>query len=341
MKKIGAPKVADHGIQCMMVGHPADHTNDCCRVWNPTTNRIHEACDIIWLRRMHFTSPALEHDIIVHAPPPPSAPIVEAGESNASSGESEEGKETEDDDKEMPESHKVTTRSGKQVTAPPRLIQEIAEIGVSQASQAQQFEIGLTTAEENYSFMSEQWCGEVAAVGMGTGSRFDDAMSELQAMKFKEAMQGQDKKEWEAAVEEEHDRMVHMLVWKPILLRDLPNHAKALTSTWAMKKKANGACCARMNAHGYEQGDGEHHDSHSISSPVTNEMTIRIVLTLMTMAGWVGKLLDVKGAFFHGDFEEGEEACLKIPEGFEKHCDPALCVLRLLKTLYGLKQAAR
>jgi hypothetical protein len=32
---------------------------------------------------------------------------------------------------------------------------------------------------------------------------------------------------------------------------------------------------------------------------------------------------------------------LKIPEGFENHHNPALHVLHLLKTLYGLKQAVR
>jgi hypothetical protein len=75
--------------------------------------------------------------------------------------------------------------------------------------------------------MSKQWHGEVDAVGMGTGGGFENT-NELRVMKFKEAMQGQDKKAWEAAVEEEHDRMVHVAVWKPILLRDLPNHAKVL-----------------------------------------------------------------------------------------------------------------
>jgi hypothetical protein len=336
IKKTGTPKIADRGTQCVMVGCPADHTSDCYRMWNPITNRIHETRDVIWLKRMCFTKPALEHDILIHTPPPPAAPIIKAGESVTSSGESEEK-----EDEEAPEESKIVSRSGRQITAPSRLIQEIAEIGASQASQAQRYEIGLTAAEENYySVMSKQWHGEVAAVGMGTGGGFENTNG-LRVMKFKEAMQGQDKKEWEAAVEEEHDRMVHMMAWKPILLGDLPNHAKVLTSTWAMKKKANGTYCARMNAPGHKQVDGEHYDSHSISLPVTNKMTIHIVLTLMIMAGWVGKLLDVKGAFLHGDFEDGEEAYLKIPEGSEKHYDPASYVLLLLKTLYGLKQAAR
>ena len=113
-----------------------------------------------------------------------------------------------------------------------------------------------------------------------------------------------------------------------------------MTSTWAMKKKANGTYRARLNAQGFEQVDGVHYDSHSISAPVTNDATIRIVLVMMIMAKWCGELLDIKGAFLHGDFENGEDLCMEIPEGFEKHYDVNNFVLKLLQTIYGLKQAA-
>ena len=50
-------------------------------------------------------------------------------------------------------------------------------------------------------------------------------------------------------------------------------------------------------------------------------------------------MVDVKGAFLHGKFEDGEEIYMKIPEGWEHHYNHDV-VLKLLKTLYGLKQAA-
>jgi hypothetical protein len=109
IKKTGAPKIADRGTQCVMVGCPEDHTSDCHRMWNPITNRIHETRDVIWLKRMHFTKPALEHDVLIHTPPPPAAPVIEAGESVASSGESEEK-----EDEEAPEEPKIVSRSGRQ-----------------------------------------------------------------------------------------------------------------------------------------------------------------------------------------------------------------------------------
>ena len=109
------------------------------------------------------------------------------------------------------------------------------------------------------------------------------------------------------AVEEEHDKMVKLKVWKAILRKDIPAAAKILSSTWAMKKKANGQFRARIVARGYEQIDGQHYNSHDIASPVTNDMTIRIIMILMIMAGWCGEILDVKGALLHGKFENREK----------------------------------
>jgi hypothetical protein len=86
--------------------------------------------------------------------------------------------------------------------------------------------------------------------------------------------------------------------------------------------------------------EGQHYNDTTISSPVTNSATIRIVLTLMIMASMLAHVVDVKGAFLHGEFEDGEIIHLKVPQGFEKHF-PKGSVLLLLKCLYGLKQAAK
>jgi hypothetical protein len=93
-----------------------------------------------------------------------------------------------------------------------------------------------------------------------------------------------------------------------------------------------------LNARWYEQVAGKHYDASSIAALGTSDTTIRIVLTLLLMANWYGELLDVKGAFLHGIFEEGERLYMDVPEGFKKYY-PVGVVLLLLKTLYGLKQA--
>ena len=104
-----------------------------------------------------------------------------------------------------------------------------------------------------------------------------------------------------------------------------------------MKRKSNGKYRARCNMRGYEQEDGQHYDSHNISSPVTNDVTICLLFIIMIMAMWAAYLLDVKGAFLHGQFRNGEEIYSEIPDGFQKEYDPKHWLWYLLKTCYGLK----
>ncbi len=59
----------------------------------------------------------------------------------------------------------------------------------------------------------------------------------------------------------------------------------------------------------------------------------------MLLGGWAAHIVDVKGAFLKGKFENGKKIYMKIPEGMEKHYS-STSVLLLKKTLYGLKQAA-
>lgn len=328
------PKVNDRGVQCMFIGYSDDHPGDVYRMWNPKTGGVHNSRDVIWLKRMFYQNEVTED------------PIPDDWESNVESGESVptddvDNTDVVDDDSSEEESEEENednaarvSSSGRQINAPARLIQEIG------AAASNFYEVTLTDAEQAYyNAMQEFGPGEIACVGAGLGGGFADT-NELRVMKYKEAMETDDVEAWLKAVEEEHDRMVKHGVFKAILKEDLPKHAKVLTSTWAMKKKSNGTYRARLNARGFEQVDGEHFESHAISAPVTNDVTIRIVLVLLLMAAWTGELLDVKGAFLHGEFDEGQNLYMKVPEGFEKWYDPRLYLLFLLQTIYGLRQSA-
>ena len=66
---------------------------------------------------------------------------------------------------------------------------------------------------------------------------------------------------------------------------------------------------------------------------------MRLVLTLMLMAGWTAEVVDVRGASLHGQFTDGERVYMKVPRGWREHYNANL-VLLLLRTIYGLKQAA-
>jgi Reverse transcriptase (RNA-dependent DNA polymerase) len=128
-------------------------------------------------------------------------------------------------------------------------------------------------------------------------------------------------------------------VFKTVQKSTLPKKAKVLSYTWAMNKKANGAFRARVTARGYKQVNGIHYDEDTKASPVVNEATILITFVLMLLAGWVGYIVDVNGAFLHGHFEEKHKMYLSIPKGFEKYYGSDV-VLLLQQTLYGTKQAA-
>ena len=91
---------------------------------------------------------------------------------------------------------------------------------------------------------------------------------------------------------------------------------------------------------GFQQKDREHYNSHNISTPVTNDVTICLLFIIMIMAMWFGYVIDVKGAFLHGQFRNGEQIYSEIPDGFHEEYNPQYWLWLLLKTCYGLKQAS-
>jgi hypothetical protein len=180
---------------------------------------------------------------------------------------------------------------------------------------------------------------EIACVGasmLGGGIQNTD---QLKQYKYDEAIRVLGRDPTLAAVKEEHKRMIKMKVWKRVKKKDIPDDAIVLSTTWAIKLKASGVIRARMVARGFEQIDGMHYDSTSIAAPVTSWVTIRIVMILTLMQRGVLKLQDVKGAFLLGQFEDGEEMYIEIPQGFEEYYEDDE-VLLLLRTIYGCKQAA-
>ena len=120
----------------------------------------------------------------------------------------------------------------------------------------------------------------------------------------------------------------------------MPARAKILTSTWACKLKPNGVKRARINGQGYKQIDGVHYDSLSIHTPVTNDVSVRIVFTLALMTSWIGRISDVKRAFLKGDLDmSNKQMYMHVPKRFKKYYSTEV-VLMLLKAIYGTKQAA-
>ena len=75
--------------------------------------------------------------------------------------------------------------------------------------------------------------GEIFLVG-ATGHNYGNT-AELNAMNYKQAMASVDKKEWDAAVKVEHDKMKKYNVFRVVNRKDLPPGTKLFDSTWTMK----------------------------------------------------------------------------------------------------------
>ena len=236
---------------------------------------------------------------------------------------------------------KVKTRSGRKIYKPKRQLYETGNTAFTKAeinyysvlADADDFDESEETRSTNSDIQKE-----IAAVGAGVGGGFNNTQ-ELHVMKYKEAMNSDKKKEWLDAIDEEYKKFEKFKVFEPIKIEDVPKNAKILTNTWACKMKSNGTYRARLNMRGYEQKDGEHYNSASISSPVTNDVTIRIIFVLLLMAGYMSYLLDIRGAFLHGEFHNGEIIYSRIPEGFQNRWDPKIWLWKILKTIYGMKQS--
>lgn len=93
---------------------------------------------------------------------------------------------------------------------------------------------------------------------------------------------------------------------------------------------------ARLVAKGYVQEHGI--DFDEIYAPVTRLETVRLLLALAAKNEWEVHHLDVKTAFLNGEISE--DVYVVQPEGFAKKGKENL-VYKLLKALYGLRQAPR
>lgn len=182
---------------------------------------------------------------------------------------------------------------------------------------------------KKYRLRSEQREEERAVAQLTTHEATEDPQS------FKEAMDGEEKKEWLEAMQEEMDSMYRNKVWK---LVKRPADKNIVSCKWVFrtKRKPNGDIeryRARLVARGFSQVEGI--DYNETYAPVVDCTTIRLLLAYAAVEKLCLGQFDVKTAFLYGDLSE--EVYMDQPEGFKK--GDSVC--HLIKSLYGLKQAPR
>jgi hypothetical protein len=142
---------------------------------------------------------------------------------------------------------------------------------------------------------------------------------------------------WNQAMKVELEALEKMGTW---ILVDLPPNVKPIGCRWVYKIKyhADGTIeryKARLVAKGYNQIEGlDYFDTYS---PVAKLTTVRTVIALASINHWIIHQLDVNNAFLHGELQE--DVYMLVPPGVTYSKPNQVC--KLVKSLYGLKQANR
>ena len=94
---------------------------------------------------------------------------------------------------------------------------------------------------------------------------------------------------------------------------------------------------SRLVSKGYTQKEGL--DYTDTFSPVAKMATVKLLLKVVPSKKWCLRRLDISNAFLNGELDE--EVYMKLHEERKGYTLPKNTVLRLKKSIYGLKQASR
>ena len=154
---------------------------------------------------------------------------------------------------------------------------------------------------------------------------------------LKSALNSAHSEVWIKAAEREFQSLTKMKTWQLVPRESRMN---VVGNKWVFKVKRNSDTISRFKARLVTQGFSQERgvDYDEVLSPDVKHKTIRVILAIATELDLSVHQLDVKTAFLNGDLED--EIFKKQPEGFvdEAHRE---WVCRLLRSLYGLKQASR
>jgi hypothetical protein len=153
-----------------------------------------------------------------------------------------------------------------------------------------------------------------------------------------EALRGPNAKEWQAALDYEIGQLEKLKTW---VIEDLPAGHTAIPCNEVLKIKRGPAgeiqsYRVRIVAGGHKQVEGVNYTE--TFSAAAKMPTVRVVLANAAVQDWEIEHIDVKSAYLNAPLKE--TIYMKPPRGVLKPGQEGK-VCRLLKGLYGLKQAGR
>jgi hypothetical protein len=142
--------------------------------------------------------------------------------------------------------------------------------------------------------------------------------------------------QWEKAIAEEKQNLHSHGTWEYTDIDNIPCTRKLIGCRWVFKVKNHpdglpSRFKARLVAQGFFQIYGV--DFTETYAPTLRLDSLRLLLALCAVHDLELHLLDIVGAYLEGELDE--EIFMRVPEGI--HAPGKVC--RLLKGLYGLKQA--
>lgn len=156
---------------------------------------------------------------------------------------------------------------------------------------------------------------------------------------YEDTMSGEDAYNWKKAIEDELKAHELNGTW---IYEDLPEGKRTVGSRWVFKIKYNShedthRYKARLCAKGFTQKQGV--DYQEVYAPVARYDSIRAMLARAAQENMKIGQFYVKTAFLNGELNEEIYMDIYMPDGVT--CSDKNKVCKLLKSLYGLKQASR
>ena len=159
---------------------------------------------------------------------------------------------------------------------------------------------------------------------------------------YKEAIECLDAAEWLESMEREFRTLLANNTFRVVSSSEVPKGRKLLKAKWVYKIKIDSegnlsSRKSRLVAKGYTEVPGV--DFFEIFHPVGQGQTFRLLLTKALCSLMLIFHIDIKGAFLHASLKE--VIYMQLPPGTPLTMNGEIVIVRLLKSLYGLKQAGR